>query len=132
MSSVASTRPREAGGSMAAARIARRVALYALAALLVAIFMGPFLWTIASSLKTSRETALYPPILFPATPRWENYAEVFNNPAVPMALFALNSIQVAVLSVIGTVVTATLVAYGFSRFPSPTATRSSSSCSARS
>jgi multiple sugar transport system permease protein len=116
---VAAPRPRSAGGRMAAARLARRAALYAVAALLVAVFMGPFLWTVASSLKTARETALYPPILFPAAPRVENYAEVFTNPNVPMALFARNSVQVTVLAVVGQVLSATLVAYGFSRFRFP-------------
>jgi ABC-type glycerol-3-phosphate transport system permease component len=104
-------------GSNATARIIRRVVLYLLAAGLVALFMGPFLWTIASSLKTPQETALFPPILFPAQPRWRNYVDVFE--AVPMALFAINSVQVTLLAVIGQVLSATLVAYGFSRFRFP-------------
>jgi multiple sugar transport system permease protein len=108
-----------AAGAGATAGTIRRIALYLLAAVLVAIFMGPFLWTVASSLKTARETAMYPPILFPTVPRFENYVEVFTNPKVPMWLFAWNSVQVSALSVIGQVVTATLVAYGFSRFRFP-------------
>jgi multiple sugar transport system permease protein len=116
---IAVPRGRSVGGSYAAARVARRVGLYLFAALLVAIFMGPFLWTIASSLKTAAETAMYPPILFPSAPRFQNYTDVFADPSVPMALFAINSIQVALLAVVGTVVSATLVAYGFSRFRFP-------------
>jgi multiple sugar transport system permease protein len=112
------TRSRTAGGAAVAGRI-RRVALYGLAAVLVAIFMGPFLWTVASSLKTARESAMYPPILFPAVPRFQNYVEVLTDPKVPMWLFAWNSTQVAVLSVVGQVISATLVAYGFSRFRFP-------------
>jgi multiple sugar transport system permease protein len=108
-----------AAGAGATAGTIRRIALYLLAAVLVAIFMGPFLWTVASSLKTARESAMYPPILFPAVPRFANYVEVFTNPKVPMWLFAWNSTQVALLSVIGQVITATLVAYGFSRFRFP-------------
>ncbi len=101
------------------ARVVRRAALYATAAVLVAIFMGPFLWSLGSSLKTAREMTFYPPTLLPAAPRFQNYADVFGNPKVPMALFALNSIQVALLSVVGQVLSATVVAYGFSRFRFP-------------
>jgi multiple sugar transport system permease protein len=97
----------------------RRVALYLIAAVLIAIFMGPFIWSVGSSLKTARETAMYPPSLFPASPRFSNYADVFNNPKVPMWTFALNTIQVAALSVIGQVISATVVAYGFTRFRFP-------------
>jgi len=96
-----------------------RLALYLFAALLVVIFMGPFLWSIGSSLKTARETAMYPPTLLPATPRFQNYVEVFTNPKVPMWTFALNTVQVALLSVVGQVISATVVAYGFSRFRFP-------------
>jgi ABC-type glycerol-3-phosphate transport system permease component len=100
-----------------ARRLLNRVALYLLAAVLVALFMGPFLWTLASSLKDSKEIARFPPILFPARLRWENYDEVFR--LVPMWSFIRNSVQVALLAVIGQVVTATLVAYGFTRFRFP-------------
>jgi multiple sugar transport system permease protein len=112
------TRSRTAAGSGTKTRRAlNRVALYAIAAVLVAIFMGPFLWTLGSSLKTALEIGKYPPALLPATPRFQNYADVFTQ--VPMATFALNTIQVTILAVIGQVITATLVAYGFSRFRFP-------------
>jgi ABC-type glycerol-3-phosphate transport system permease component len=98
-------------------RLLNRVALYLIAACLVFLFMGPFLWTLASSLKDSKEIAQFPPVLFPARLRWENYEEVFR--LVPMWSFIRNSLQVALLAVIGQVLTATLVAYGFTRFRFP-------------
>ena len=98
-------------------RIVTRVTLYVIAAVLVALFMGPFLWTVASSLKTSAEIAQFPPILFSSSPRIQNYADVFT--AVPMALFFRNTLQVTLLAVFGQVISATLVAYGFSRFRFP-------------
>jgi multiple sugar transport system permease protein len=112
------TRSRTAAGSGTRTRRSlNRVALYAIAAVLVVVFMGPFLWTLGSSLKTPLEIGKYPPSLLPATPRFQNYADVFTQ--VPMAMFAMNTIQITVLAVIGQVVTATLVAYGFSRFRFP-------------
>ncbi len=98
-------------------RILNRVVLYLIAAGLVCLFMGPFLWTIASSLKDTKEIAQFPPILFPERARFENYAEVFR--MVPMWSFIRNSVQVSVLAVIAQVISATLVAYGFSRFRFP-------------
>jgi ABC-type glycerol-3-phosphate transport system permease component len=107
--------PRARGAtSLRTGHAVQRVVLYAIAAFLVLLFMGPLLWTIGSSLKTGREMALFPPTLLPAAPRFENYADVFR--AVPMARFALNSLQVTILAVIGEVISATLVAYGFARF----------------
>jgi ABC-type glycerol-3-phosphate transport system permease component len=97
----------------------QRAALYLLAAVLVLIFMGPFLWSIGSSLKTAQESAMYPPKLFPAVPQFSNYATVLTNPKVPMLTFTVNTAWVAILSVVGQVVSATLVAYGFSRFRFP-------------
>jgi multiple sugar transport system permease protein len=96
-----------------------RVGLYLVAAILVVIFMGPFLWSLGSSLKTAQESAMYPPKLFPAVPQFSNYVGVLTNPKVPMLTFTVNTLQVAILSVIGQVITATLVAYGFSRFQFP-------------
>ena len=98
-------------------RLLNRAMLYAITAVLVALFMGPLLWTIASSLKDSKEIAQFPPVLFPARLRFENYEEVFR--LVPMWAFIRNSTQVALLAVIGEVISATLVAYGFSRFRFP-------------
>lgn len=104
----------------AQARLWRRLQrglLYLLAGVLVILFMGPFFWTVSSSLKTSLEINAFPPTLFPARPRFENYLDVFR--AVPMAQFARNTLQVTFLAVIGQLLSATLVAYGFSRFRFP-------------
>lgn len=97
--------------------IVNRVLLYVIAASLVCLSMGPFLWTIASSLKDTKEIAQFPPILFPERARFENYAEVFR--MVPMWSFIRNTVQVSVLAVFAQVISATLVAYGFSRFRFP-------------
>lgn len=50
-------------------------------------------------------------------PRWENYVDVWNLIRFPRLLF--NTIVLAVVSMIGTVGSCTLVAYGFARFRFP-------------
>ena len=81
------------------------------------MFLAPFYWTIASSLKSVTEIFLFPPTWFPAEPQWGNYPEVFQR--VPFALFTLNSTIVTSLALLGTLLTSSLVAYSFARFRYP-------------
>jgi len=92
--------------------------LWFLLALFLAIsFLAPFLWTVSSSLKSSAEIHVYPPTLFPEEPQWRNYVEVFSE--VPLARWMFNSVYVTVLSLIGIVISASVVAFSFSRFRYP-------------
>jgi multiple sugar transport system permease protein len=50
-------------------------------------------------------------------PQWHNYADVWNQINYPRLLF--NTIAIAIIGTIGTVVSCTLVAYGFARFRFP-------------
>jgi ABC-type glycerol-3-phosphate transport system permease component len=75
--------------------------------------MGPFFWTVSSSLKDITEIYAFPPLPLPAEPRWSNYAEAWNY--VPFGLFLLNSVTVAGFAVVGQTAASALVAYGFAR-----------------
>jgi multiple sugar transport system permease protein len=50
-------------------------------------------------------------------PKWENYANVWNEIDMPRLLF--NTIAIAIIGTLGTVISCTLVAYGFARFRFP-------------
>ncbi len=50
-------------------------------------------------------------------PKWENYANVWNELDYPRLLF--NTVAIAVIGMIGTLLSCTLVAYGFARFRFP-------------
>jgi multiple sugar transport system permease protein len=50
-------------------------------------------------------------------PQWHNYVDVWNQINYPRLLF--NTIAIAVIGTIGTIVSCTLVAYGFARFRFP-------------
>ncbi len=99
------------------ARVRAMAAFYLFAAFLTLFFLGPFLWMIVSSLKEPHEIVTYPPIFWPGHPRLENYVRAWNK--VPFLAFYINSITVTVLAVLGQVLSATLVAYGFARFRFP-------------
>src|SRR4051794_35473389 len=96
----------------------RSAALFYVATLaLTLFFLGPFVWTVISSLKQPSEITTYPPVFVPNVLRFENYAQAWTK--VPFLTFYINSAIVAGLAVTGQVLSATLVAYGFARFRFP-------------
>ncbi|HUX36915.1 MAG TPA: carbohydrate ABC transporter permease [Rectinemataceae bacterium] len=74
----------------------------------------PVFWLLRSSLMTLGDIFKYPPILWPAKLRWKNYADAMN--VVPFVQYFFNTMIVMVPNVLGTVITASLSAYGLSRF----------------
>lgn len=90
------------------------VIFYVVMSALAVIFMFPFFWTLSSSLKSVDELFVFPPPLFPAVPQFRNYPVVLNT--VPFALWIWNTAYVVVLATIGTVLSASIVAYSFARF----------------
>jgi ABC-type glycerol-3-phosphate transport system permease component len=98
-------------------RLRAAAIFYAAAGVLTLFFLGPFIWTVISSLKQPSEITTYPPIFLPSILRFENYAQAWTK--VPFLTFYLNSAIVAGLAVTGQVISATLVAYGFARFRFP-------------
>jgi multiple sugar transport system permease protein len=104
------------GARKGAGYVLTRVLLYLIAVLLACVFMGPFLFTVMSSLKSIPEIHAFPPTLIPAVPQWINYVTIFQIPGVPYAQFYLNTAIITLTATLGTVITATASAYGFARF----------------
>ena len=94
-----------------------KVVLYLIAIGTAIMFSLPFLWTLGSSLKSIEEIFAFPPTMFPAVPRWQNYADVFR--LAPFGRFISNTILITGLAMIGQILSASAVAYGFSRFRFP-------------
>ena len=97
--------------------IGNRIVAYVGMTFLAVLFIFPFFWTAASSLKAASDIYIYPPIWIPAVLRWNNYPEVFH--LVPYATWFANTVIVVVLQTLGVVISAALVAYSFSRFRYP-------------
>ena len=91
--------------------------LYAVLILLALIFMFPFFWTVSSSLKAPFELMTFPPTWLPETPQWQNYARVIEK--VPFLQWAWNSTFVVSIATLGSVLSASIVAYSFARFDYP-------------
>ncbi len=99
-------------------RTVQRILVYLLVALGATASMVPFVWTFLSSGKDISELYRYPPTFWPDQIKFaENYAEIFT--VVPFARWFANTVYVTVLSLAGTILSATLVAYGFARFRFP-------------
>lgn len=94
--------------------LGRTLALYLLMLLLGVVFMFPFFWTVSSSLKQVWELSTFPPTWLPETPQWQNYTYVWQK--VPFLRWTWNSVFVVGLSTLGTILSASLVAYSFARF----------------
>lgn len=75
------------------------------------IYLTPFVWMISTSLKTVAQSIAAPPVLLPNPLVWANYPDAFIRMNFPGAL--LNTLLYAVPSVIGTLLSCSIVAYGF-------------------
>ncbi len=95
-----------------------KILLYTLLALFAIQFAAPFAWMISTAFKPLNETMALPPVWIPSEFKWENFSEAIDS----MGFFwryAGNTLYVALLSVIGSVLSSSLAAYGFSRIDWP-------------
>ncbi len=94
-----------------------RMGVHLILILLSALALVPVLWMISSSLKASTEIFVTPIEWLPRTPRWNNYAEAFNR--APIMLYFWNTMIVCGFSVLGILISSSLVAFSFSRLRWP-------------
>ena len=85
-----------------------------LGAAVICVF--PFLWMLSTSFKIPSEVYVVPPKMIPSNPTLSNYPKGWAY--ADFGVFTWNTVKVASLSTIGTVITSSLVGYGFSRFKS--------------
>ena len=78
-----------------------------------ALFMLPLAWMVLTSLKPAEELLSDPYRLFPGEWRWENYSDALQ--AMPYLRYLRNSVVLCGGSVIGAVLSSSLVAYGFAK-----------------
>jgi multiple sugar transport system permease protein len=80
-------------------------------------FFLPLLWMVSTSLKADRQIFAFPPIWIPDPVIWRNYPDVFD--FAPFLRYFRNTVIIVVLSIIGTLLSCSLVAYGFARLKAP-------------
>lgn len=76
-------------------------------------FLAPLIWMVSTSLKPVEQTMAVPPQWLPHPFQWGNYGEAVRY--IDFFRYTANSLIVCSLSVVGTLISSSLAAYGFSR-----------------
>jgi len=90
---------------------------YAGLALAAVLFLLPLYWLLASALKPDYEIFAIPAVWWPTVPHWQNFPEALT--AQPFGRFTVNTLIIAVSSIVGHLLSCTIVAYGFARLRAP-------------
>lgn len=83
----------------------------------VVVIMIPFVWMISVSLMNQAEVYAAPPKWIPSQFLWRNYYDAVTT--IPFMRLLRNSLYVVIGRLIGSVLSASLVAYGFARLRAP-------------
>jgi ABC-type glycerol-3-phosphate transport system permease component len=81
------------------------------------LLIAPLVWLISTSLKEPGAIFVLPPRWIPNPIRWQNYPEALT--AQPFLRFFLNTLTITFFATLGTVLTASMAAYGFARLRFP-------------
>ena len=94
-------------------RILTRTLGYALMCVVGVLCAGPFLWTLATSLKGTEDVFAFPPTFIPREPSLRNFTGVWE--AIPFGAYVWNSLIVASVGTAANVLLASLAAYPLAR-----------------
>jgi sn-glycerol 3-phosphate transport system permease protein len=87
---------------------------FLLKAVILMVFVFPFLWMISTSLQTFEETLTFPPTWIPAFPQWINFVDAMK--AGPFLTYAKNSILVTCSIIALQLVVMIPAAYAFAKY----------------
>ncbi len=102
------------------ARRGGKILTFVAVCLFASLFVFPIYWMLATALKQNREVFGYPPVWWPAAAQWKALLDV-PNPAGPnysnfeFWRYVWNTAQITLPATLGTTISSSLVAYGFSR-----------------
>ncbi len=90
---------------------------FMLGCLIAVVMLVPFAWLVRSSFMDAGQVFEFPPQWIPRPFAWTNYPDAIN--AIPFGLYFYNTLVILVPTVVGTVLSTTLAAYGFARLRWP-------------
>jgi multiple sugar transport system permease protein len=93
-----------------------RVVLYAVLAVGGILAALPFFWMIFGAFKTGTEIRQIPPTFLPQEWTLDNFKTILNDPTLPLATFYRNSLFVAVMNVVITLFTSSLLGFIFAKY----------------
>lgn len=97
---------------------ARADVLFIVGFALAILFVAPLAWSVITSVKPPSEASAAPPTGLPSRIDLANY-EALATYGLGIPVYLMNSVVVALITVVGTLVVGTLAGYGFSRFQFP-------------
>src|SRR5215217_3842196 len=97
--------------------LSRRTVAYLGLTALAIVCVLPFVWMLATSLKTVDEVIREPHALIPNDPQFQNYTSLWRD--FPMSAWIWNSFKISGAVTIGVVATSALAAYAFARIEFP-------------
>jgi multiple sugar transport system permease protein len=103
--------------SQRAIRRAQRAAAYLVLIALSVVFSIPFVWLLSTSLKPPAQLFKLPPEWVPDPFTWSNYGRATT--MIPFWLYLKNTLYITFFNVVASVVSCSLVAYGFARIQWP-------------
>ncbi len=108
------TRERSAVWRHAVRRVVGRSLVYAVLIGVSLLFLLPLYWMVATAVRPQALVYAFPPRWFSTDVTFEHFRTGWN--ALPFGRFLLNSLFVTTLTVTGTVVSSSLVGFGFARY----------------
>ncbi len=105
------------GGRTLPARLLARFVTFAVLTLGALVILLPFLWAVSASLTPRELIFAFPPRWFPQPLQWDNYVQALTT--LPFGRYALNTLLIIVCVEIGTLLSCSLVAFGFARIEFP-------------
>ena len=91
-------------------RIKRAIA-YTIVMIMAVAYIFPLYWLVVTALKTDVEIFQQPPPIFPPDPQWQNFGA--STTYIPFWRYMWNTIAISGLTVLGTVLSCTFIAYGY-------------------
>ncbi len=90
-----------------------RLAQQAVLVLVSVLFLFPIYWMVATAVKPDAALFVNPPQWVPTQLVWKRFEEAFTY--IPFLRYTWNTLYISLYNVVATVISCTLVAYGFSR-----------------
>ncbi|MEC0091732.1 carbohydrate ABC transporter permease [Paenibacillus macquariensis] len=116
MSTIPSTGPHSPSSKVRRRRKFDAVRVMSFISLVIITFLMllPLFFMVSTSLKSKREMLKFPPTFLPETWQWSNYKDIFDT--LQFGTLYGNSLLIGGLTVVGTLISSSLAAYGFARY----------------
>lgn len=90
-----------------------RFMIYFFLIVITAFMLMPFLWMLSSSFKENKDVFGFPIQWIPASPRWQNYVDIWTE--IPLLTFIKNTAKITIVVTLLQLFTSSFAAYAFAK-----------------